>query len=315
MFSRHTVQLTENMTIKKSVARKSAEILLEGLPYIHQFHGKTIVVKYGGNAMNSAELQQDFCHDIVLMKRVGLNPVVVHGGGPQISQAIKSAGLQPKFVDGLRVTDRQTMDIVEKVVIQNINYDLVDMIIEAGWDAFGLGGNLQGGFIQAKKMQTTAVDPVSGDLVEFGFVGEVQKIDVEKLRLDSIENAIPVIAPIGMDENGQTYNINADTVGGAVAEATQAEKLVVLTNTPGILDGEGELIPALTTSELEELILFKFISDGMLPKVRCAKHALDSGVHTVQIIDGRLPHSALLEIFTDRGVGTMITSDTELVHH
>ncbi len=315
MFSRHTVQLNEIMTIKKSVARKSAEILLEGLPYIHQFHGKTIVVKYGGNAMNSAELQQDFCHDIVLMKSLGLNPVVVHGGGPQISQAIKSAGLQPKFVDGLRVTDRQTMDIVEKVVIQNINYDLVDMIIEAGWDAFGLGGNLQGGFIQAKKMQTTAVDPVSGDLVEFGFVGEVQKIDVEKLRLDSIENAIPVIAPIGMDENGQTYNINADTVGGAVAEATQAEKLVVLTNTPGILDGEGELIPALTTSELEELILFKFISDGMLPKVRCAKHALDSGVHTVQIIDGRLPHSALLEIFTDRGVGTMITSDTELVHH
>ena len=315
MFSRHTVQLNEIMTIKKSVARKSAEILLEGLPYIHQFHGKTIVVKYGGNAMNSAELQQDFCHDIVLMKSLGLNPVVVHGGGPQISQAIKSAGLQPKFVDGLRVTDRQTMDIVEKVVIQNINYDLVDMIIEAGWDAFGLGGNLQGGFIQAKKMQTTAVDSVSGDLVEFGFVGEVQKIDVEKLRLDSIENAIPVIAPIGMDENGQTYNINADTVGGAVAEATQAEKLVVLTNTPGILDGEGELIPALTTSELEELILFKFISDGMLPKVRCAKHALDSGVHTVQIIDGRLPHSALLEIFTDRGVGTMITSDTELVHH
>ena len=315
MFSRHTVQLNEIMTIKKSVARKSAEILLEGLPYIHQFHGKTIVVKYGGNAMNSAELQQEFCHDIVLLKSVGLNPVVVHGGGPQISQAIKSAGLQPKFVDGLRVTDRQTMDIVEKVVIQNINCDLVDMIIEAGWDAFGLGGNLQGGFIQAKKMQTTAVDPVSGDLVEFGFVGEVQKIDVEKLRLDSIENAIPVIAPIGMDENGQTYNINADTVGGAVAEATQAEKLVVLTNTPGILDGEGELISALTTSELEELILFKFISDGMLPKVRCAKHALDSGVHTVQIIDGRLPHSALLEIFTDRGVGTMITSDTELVHH
>ncbi len=315
MFSRHTVQLNEIMTIKKSVARKSAEILLEGLPYIHQFHGKTIVVKYGGNAMNSAELQQDFCHDIVLMKSLGLNPVVVHGGGPQISQAIKSAGLQPKFVDGLRVTDRQTMDIVEKVVIQNINYDLVDMIIEAGWDAFGLGGNLQGGFIQAKKMQTTAVDPVSGDLVEFGFVGEVQKIDVEKLRLDSIENAIPVIAPIGMDVNGQTYNINADTVGGAVAEATQAEKLVVLTNTPGILDGEGELISALTTSELEELILFKFISDGMLPKVLCAKHALDSGVHTVQIIDGRLPHSALLEIFTDRGVGTMITSDTELVHH
>ena len=166
-----------------------------------------------------------------------------------------------------------------------------------------------------KKLQTTAVDPVSGDPVEFGFVGEVQKIDVEKLRLDSIENAIPVIAPIGMDENGQTYNINADTVAGAVAEATQAEKLVVLTNTPGILDGEGELISALTTSELEELIFFKFISDGMLPKVRCAKHALDSGVHTVQIIDGRLPHSALLEIFTDRGVGTMITSDAELVHH
>ena len=315
MFSRHTVQLTEIMTIKKSVARKSAEILLEGLPYIHQFHGKTIVVKYGGNAMNSDELQQDFCHDIVLMKSVGLNPVVVHGGGPQISRAIESAGLQPKFVDGLRVTDRQTMDIVEKVVIQNINCDLVEMIIEAGWDAFGLGGSLQGGFIQAKKIQTTAVDPVSGDPVEFGFVGEVKKIDVEKLRLDSIENAIPVIAPIGMDENGQTYNINADTVAGAVAEATQAEKLVVLTNTPGILDGEGELISALTTSELEELIFFKFISDGMLPKVRCAKHALDSGVHTVQIIDGRLPHSALLEIFTDRGVGTMITSDAELVHH
>ncbi len=302
------------MTVNKSNASKSANILLEGLPYIHQFHGQTIVIKYGGNAMNSVELQRDFCRDVVLMKSVGLNPVVIHGGGPQISRAIEAAGLKSRFVDGLRVTDRITMDIVEKVVTETINRDLIQMVVEEGWDAFGLGASLGGTFIRAKKLSTSSIDPDSGEPVEYGYVGDVESIDVQLLRLDSSGNAIPIIAPIGVDQNGQTYNINADTVAGSVAEAVGAEKLVLLTNVPGILDSEGTLISALTTSQLEGLIEDKTISDGMLPKVRCAKHALDRGVHTVQIIDGQLPHSALLEIFTDEGVGTLITSDKSLIH-
>ena len=301
--------------MKESKARKSADILLEGLPYIHLFNGKTIVVKYGGNAMGSDDAQIDFCHDIVLMKSVGLNPVVVHGGGPQISKAIQDAGLKSRFVEGLRVTDRAAMDIVERVVIEDINRHLVETITDAGWDAFGLGGKLEGGFLQATKLESDILDPDTDEPVDFGYVGEILGVNTSKLRLDSDEKAIPVIAPIGIDENGQTYNINADTVAGAVAESVNAEKLVILTNMSGILDGDGALISELTTDELQELIYFKFISDGMLPKALCAKHALDSGVHTVQIIDGRLPHSALLEIFTDKGVGTLITSDKALVHH
>lgn len=301
------------MTVKKSNARKSANILLEGLPYIHQFHGQTIVIKYGGNAMNSVELQRDFCRDVVLMKSVGLNPVVVHGGGPQISRAIEAAGLKSRFVEGLRVTGRKTMDIVERVVIETINRELVQMVVGEGWNAFSLGGYDDPPFIRAKKLITSHIDPESGKPVDYGFVGDVERVDVQQLRLDSSDSAIPIIAPIGVDRNGQTYNINADTVAGSVAEAVGAEKLVLLTNVPGILDSEGMLISALTTSQLEGLIEDKTISDGMLPKVRCAKHALDRGVHTVQIIDGQLPHSALLEIFTDEGVGTLITSDEFLI--
>lgn len=290
----------------KSKTQKSANILLEGLPYIHQFRGKTMVVKYGGNAMQSTELQETFCHDIVLMKSVGLKPVVVHGGGPQISQAIARAGLNSKFVQGLRVTDRQTMDIVEDVVINEINRELVQMITDQGWPAFGLGASLEGGLIQAKKFSQTVIDPDSLSPVDFGYVGEVVEIDTEKLRLDSTENGIPVIAPIGIDREGRSYNINADTVAGAVAQSVKAEKLVILTNMPGILDSDGDLISTLTTDELESLAQNKIISDGMLPKVRCAQSSLQAGVNTVQIIDGRIPHSALLEIFTDKGVGTLI---------
>ncbi|MDE0308675.1 MAG: acetylglutamate kinase [Acidiferrobacterales bacterium] len=300
------------MTGTKSSTRRSANILLEGLPYIHQFRDKTIVIKYGGNAMNSVELQRDFCRDIVLMKSVGLNPVVVHGGGPQISRAIEAAGLKSRFVNGLRVTDRQTMDIVEKVVTQSINPDLVSMVIEEGWDAFGLGANLGGTFIRAKKLNSDFIDPDSGMPVEYGFVGDVESIDVQLLQLESSDNAIPIVAPIGVDQDGLTYNINADTVAGSVAEAVGAEKLVVLTNTSGILDSQGALISNLTTSQLEGLIEDRTISDGMLPKVRCAKHALDHGVQSVQIVDGQLPHSALLEIFTDAGVGTLLVSDESL---
>ncbi len=261
--------------------------------------------------MNSIETQQDFCQDIVLMKSVGLNPVVVHGGGPQINRAIQRAGLTTKFVDGLRVTDRSTMDIVERVVIEDINRTLVDMISAAGWDAFGLGGALEGGLIEAKKITSDVTDPDSGKPVDYGFVGEVRRISIEKLRLGSNSAAIPVVAPIGIDSDAQTYNINADTVAGAIAEATKAEKLVVLTNTPGILDTDGKLISVLTVDDLDELVRSKVITEGMLPKVKCARHALNAGVHTVQIIDGRLPHSALLEIFTDKGVGTMICDDRE----
>ncbi len=290
-------------------AQKSANVLLEGLPYIQQFYGKTIVVKYGGNAMQSADLQEAFCHDIVLMKSVGLNPVVIHGGGPQISKAIKRAGLESRFVQGLRLTDRQTMDIVEDVVINEINHDLVQMMAEQGWPAFGLGAGLEGGLIRAQKLSLTVVDPDSSMPVDFGYVGEVVSVAKHILRLESNENAIPVIAPIGIDEKGQSYNINADTVAGAVAESVQAEKLVILTNTPGILDSDGALISTLTTGELDSLAQRKVISEGMLPKVRCAQHALEGGVHTVQIIDGRIPHSVLLEVFTDKGVGTLIANE------
>ena len=285
---------------------KSANVLLEGLPYIHQFYGKTIVVKYGGNAMQSADLQDAFCHDIVLMKSVGLNPVVVHGGGPQINRAIARAGLKSRFVQGLRITDRQTMDIVEDVVINEINRDLVQMMVAHGWPAFGLGAGLQGGLIRAQKLSLNVVEPDSSSRVDFGYVGEVMAVAIEKLRLESNENAIPVIAPIGIDENGQSYNINADTVAGAVAESVNAEKLVILTNAPGILNTDGTLISVLSTSELDSLAQRKVISDGMLPKVRCAQHALEGGVQTVQIVDGRIPHSVLLELFTDKGVGTLI---------
>ncbi len=290
----------------KSTVR-STEVLLQGLPYIHQFRDKTLVVKYGGNAMHSIDLQHAFCQDIALMKSVGLNPVVVHGGGPQISEALKTAGIEPKFVSGLRVTDRQTMDIVERVVLDQINRTLVELIAEAGWPAFALGGQLEGGLIEAERLSSTAIDPDTGSAVDYGYVGEIKRVRVEKLRIGSDTDAVPVVAPIGVGRDGQTYNINADTAAGAIAEATAAEKLVILTNTPGILDKEGELISVLTTDELEELIERSVISHGMLPKVRCAKSALSAGVSTVQIIDGRLPHSALLEIFTDRGVGTLIS--------
>ena len=293
---------------QKPKGKKSAAVLLEGLPYILQFRGKIIVVKYGGNAMQSKELQEAFCRDIVMMKSVGLNPIIVHGGGPQISKAIEQAGLQSSFVQGLRITDRQTMDIVERVVIDEINHDLVQMISDQGWPAFGLGAGLKGGLIRARKLSLTVVDPESLMPVDFGFVGEVENVVTEKLGLDSVDSEIPVIAPIGIDGSGQSYNINADTVAGAVAEAVQAEKLVILTNMPGILDHQGQLISYLTTDELDSLARNQIISDGMLPKVRCAQHALEGGVHTVQIIDGRIPHSALLEIFTDKGVGTLIAN-------
>lgn len=293
---------------QKPKGKKSAEVLLEGLPYILQFRGKIIVVKYGGNAMQSKELQEAFCRDIVMMKSVGLNPIIVHGGGPQISKAIEQAGLQSNFVQGLRITDRKTMDIVERVVIDEINHELVQMISDQGWPAFGLGAGLNGGLIQARKLSLTVVDPESLMPVDFGFVGEVENVVTEKLGLDLADSEIPVIAPIGIDGSGQSYNINADTVAGAVAEAVQAEKLVILTNMPGILDQQGQLISYLTTDELDSLARNQIISDGMLPKVRCAQHALEGGVHTVQIIDGRIPHSALLEIFTDKGVGTLIAN-------
>ena len=293
---------------QKPKGKRSADVLLEGLPYILQFRGKIIVVKYGGNAMQSKELQEAFCRDIVMMKSVGLNPIIVHGGGPQISKAIEQAGLYSKFVQGLRITDRQTMDIVERVVIDEINHDLVQMISNQGWPAFGLGARLKGGLIRARKLSLTVVDPESLMPVDFGFVGEIENVVTEKLGLDTSDSEIPVIAPIGIDSIGQSYNINADTVAGAVAEAVQAEKLVILTNMPGILDQEGQLISYLTTDELDSLARNQIISDGMLPKVRCAQHALEGGVHTVQIIDGRIPHSALLEIFTDKGVGTLIAN-------
>ena len=251
------------MPLRKSEAKVSADILLEGLPYILQFHGKTIVIKYGGNAMSSTQLQRDFCRDVVFIKSVGLNPVVVHGGGPQISKAISDAGLQSRFVQGLRITDRETMDIVERVVLDDVIRTLVEMLQEEGWDAFGLGGALEGGFIHSRKLEQGVSCSDSGEVIDLGYVGIVDHVETDKLRLDSIENAIPVIAPIGIGVDGQSYNINADTVAGGVAEAVKAEKLVILTDIQGILDADGRLISRLTTKDLDSLISNRVIEGGL----------------------------------------------------
>ena len=258
--------------------QESATALLEGLPYIQAFQGKTIVIKYGGNAMQSESLQLAFCRDVVFMKSVGLVPVVVHGGGPQISVAIEQAGLSTRFVHGLRITDRKTMDVVEDVVMNQINRALVQMIKQQGGSAIGLGPDVDGGLLQAKKLDDSVVDPETGLPLDYGFVGKVEEVAIEKLAIDCVDSPIPVIAPIGIDANGESYNINADTVAAAVAESVRAEKLVLLTNMPGIMDREATLISALTIDQLDELIETEVIVGGMLPKARCAQHALQAKV-------------------------------------
>jgi acetylglutamate kinase len=283
-----------------------AAVLAEALPYIRRFHGKTIVVKYGGNAMTEERLQRSFAHDVVLLKLVGLNPIVVHGGGPQIDDALKRLGKQGSFIQGMRVTDEETMEVVEWVLGGQVQQDIVMMINEYGGQAVGLTGK-DGGLIRARKMlmpdKTTP-----GQFHDIGYVGEVDAINPAVVKALQDDAFIPVISPIGFGEDGRAYNINADVVAGKIAQILRAEKLIMMTNTAGVLDKNGNLLTGLTAKRIDELFADGTISGGMLPKISSALDAAKSGVNSVHIVDGRVEHCLLLEILTDQGVGTMIKS-------
>jgi len=286
--------------------RDKAEILAQALPYIRRFHGKTIVIKYGGNAMTDPALQQDFAEDVVLLKLVGMNPVVVHGGGPQIDEALAKVGKKGTFIQGMRVTDDETMEVVEWVLAGQVQQDIVGLINAAGGKAVGLTGR-DGGLIRARKLKMIDKnDPTKEH--DVGQVGEIESIDPAVIQALEAGGFIPVVAPIGTGADGLTYNINADLVAGKLAEILQAEKLVVLTNTPGVLDKQGKLLTGLTPKKIDDLVHKGVISGGMLPKIGSALDAARNGVKSVHIIDGRVPHALLLEVLTDQGVGTLIRS-------
>jgi acetylglutamate kinase len=292
------------MPLTASTAAAKAKILAEALPYIQRFHGKTIVVKYGGNAMTDATLKEGFARDVVLLKVVGMNPVIVHGGGPQIDELLKRVGKKGEFIQGMRVTDAETMDVVEMVLGGQVNKDIVNLINRHGGRAVGLTGK-DGGLIRARKLKVRG-EGGAEDLLDIGQVGEVESIDPEIVNLLHTRNFIPVIAPVGVGANGESYNINADLVAGKVAEILKAEKLIVLTNTPGVLDKNGNLLTGLTARRVDELFADGTISGGMLPKISSALEAVKNGVNSCHIIDGRVEHALLLEILTDEGVGTLI---------
>jgi len=283
-----------------------ANVLTESLPYIQQFHGKTIVIKYGGNAMVDEHLKSSFARDIVLMKSVGMNPIVVHGGGPQIGKTLDKIGKDSEFIGGMRVTDSETMDVVEMVLGGLVNKEIVNLIHQHGGHSIGLTGK-DGRLITAKKLKSK-IEPTS-EIIDLGHVGEVDQIDVSVIELLLEGDFIPVIAPIGVGSDGFSYNINADLVAGSIAEALKAEKLILLTNTPGLLDEKGELLTGLNTKKVNRLIKDGVVHGGMLPKIDCALSAVKDGVNRAHIIDGRVAHAVLLEIFTDTGVGTLITNN------
>ena len=283
-----------------------ADILSEALPYIRRFHGKTIVVKYGGNAMIDQQLKESFAHDVVLLKLVGMNPVVVHGGGPQIDEALERVGKKSQFIQGMRVTDAETMEVVEWVLAGEVQGELVTMINSFGGQAVGLTGK-DGTLIRAHKLRMPdRDDPTKSH--DIGHVGEIEAINPAVVRALQDDAFIPVISPIGFGADGETYNINADVVAGKIAEILKAEKLVMLTNTPGVMDKNGNLLTGLTSRQIDDLFADGTISGGMLPKISSALEAAKSGVNAVHIIDGRVDHCLLLEILTDAGVGTMIKS-------
>ncbi len=298
--------MTDTLDTQHSATVK-AEVLSEALPYIRRFHGKTVVIKYGGNAMTETHLQRSFAHDVVLLKLVGINPVVVHGGGPQINAALKRIGKEGTFVQGMRVTDAETMEVVEWVLGGQVQQDIVMMINEAGGKAVGLTGK-DGCLIQArKKLMDDPEHP--GETLDIGFVGDITCIEPAVVKALQDDQFIPVISSIGYNEaDGQAYNINADVVAGKMAEVLGAEKLVMLTNTPGVLDKDGKLLRKLSAATIDTLFADGTISGGMLPKISSALDAARHSVNSVHIIDGRVPHCLLLEILTDQGVGTMITS-------
>ena len=289
-----------------SKASNVVSVLSEALPYIQKLNGKTIVIKYGGNAMTDHDLKIGFARDIVLLKQVGINPVVVHGGGPQIAQLLERVGKESKFIQGMRVTDTETMDIVEMVLGGLVNKSIVTLINQQGGRAVGLTGK-DGSLIRAKKMQMSVdSDSNTSEIIDLGHVGEVHTIDPTVVSMLDDDNFIPVIAPIGVGDNGESYNINADLVAGKLATVLGAEKLLLLTNTVGILDKQGKLLTGLNARQVDDYIADGTIHGGMLPKVNCALDAVKSGVKTSHIIDGRVPHAVLLELLTDEGVGTLL---------
>ncbi len=292
------------MPLSANNAASKAKTLAEALPYIQRFHGKTIVIKYGGNAMTDPALKEGFARDVVLLKVVGMNPVIVHGGGPQIDELLKRVGKKGEFIQGMRVTDAETMDVVEMVLGGQVNKEIVNLINRCGGKAVGLTGK-DGGLIRARKMKVRGA-PGSDEMVDIGQGGEVESIDPAIVNLLHTEDFIPVIAPVGVGANGESYNINADLVAGKVAEILKAEKLIVLTNTAGVLDKNGNLLTGLTARKVDELFADGTIHGGMLPKIGSALDAVKNGVNTCHIIDGRVEHALLLEILTDEGVGTLI---------
>ena len=283
-----------------------AEVLAQALPYIKKYHGKTIVIKYGGNAMTENRLKEGFARDVILLKLVGMNPVVVHGGGPQIDDALKKVGKAGTFIQGMRVTDEETMEVVEWVLGGEVQQDIVMLINHFGGQAVGLTGK-DGGLIHARKMLIPNKEK-AGEMVDIGFVGEIESINPAVVKALQDDAFIPVISPIGFGQDGQAYNINADLVAGKMAEILKAEKLVMMTNIPGVMDKSGNLLTDLTAKEIDALFADGTISGGMLPKISSALDAAKSGVNSVHIIDGRIEHSLLLEILTEQAFGTMIRS-------
>ncbi|TVP88425.1 MAG: acetylglutamate kinase [Pseudomonadaceae bacterium] len=295
--------------LSREDAAQVSRVLTEALPYIQRFTGKTIVIKYGGNAMESEELQNNFARDIVLMKTVGINPVVVHGGGPQIGDLLKRLNIQSEFIEGMRVTDSQTMDVVEMVLGGQVNKGIVNLINQHGGSAIGLTGK-DANLIKARKLTVTRRTPGMDkpEIIDIGHVGEVASVNTGLINRLVSDDYIPVIAPIGVGTDGASYNINADLVAGKVAEALKAEKLMLLTNIAGLMDKDGKVLTGLSTEQVDELIADGTIYGGMLPKIRCALDAVQGGVSSAHIIDGRVPNAVLLEIFTNTGVGTLITN-------
>jgi acetylglutamate kinase len=306
-------EMENQKMMQKRTAHQIADVLIEALPYIQRFKGKTVVVKFGGNAMVDEALKHSFARDIVLMKLVGLNPIVVHGGGPQIGQLLAKLGKTTGFVDGMRITDSETMDVVEMVLGGLVNKEIVNLINRHGGKAVGLTGK-DGDFIRAKKivLKKSGGDAIfcvpTSEIIDLGHVGEVSSIDPAVVNMLGRSDFIPVIAPIGVGDDGRSYNINADLVAGKIAEVLKAEKLILLTNTAGILDKQENLLTGLSIKDIDDLIEDGTISGGMIPKTRCATNALKGGVNSAHIIDGRVEHAVLLELFTDQGVGTLLLS-------
>lgn len=297
------------MPLNLAEATNTAKVLSEALPYLQRFTGKTIVVKYGGNAMTDEVLKNSFARDMVMLKLIGINPIVVHGGGPQIGELLEKLNIESRFVNGMRVTTTETMDVVEMVLGGLVNKEIVNLINQNGGQAVGLTGK-DGQLLKAKKLKVTHQSPEmqQPEIIDIGHVGEVADVNSEFLKMIEKSHFIPVIAPIGVDENGSSYNINADLVAGKIAEYANAEKLILLTNIAGLQDKEGKVLTGLSTEQVDDLIADGTIYGGMLPKIQCALDAVHSGVTSAHIIDGRVPNSTLLELFTDEGVGTLITN-------